>query len=85
MSNENPYRANATMELLGKQVPLKILTEEIKKQMCEITEARKCTTTFMTAIDMFMLGYIYGKRAERARRKVAPHKRFNSFKNEEVG
>ena len=37
--------------------------------MGEITAARKYTTTFVTAMDMFTLGYIYGKRAERARRK----------------
>lgn len=69
MSNDNPYMANATMELLGKQAPLSILTDEIEKQMGEITAARKYTTTFMTALDMFMLGYIHGKRAERARKK----------------
>lgn len=69
MSNDNPYETNATMEFLGKQAPLAILTDEIKKQMGEITEARKYTTTYMTALDMFMLGYIHGKRAERARRK----------------
>lgn len=69
MSNNNPYKTNATMELLGKQVTLQIITPDIEKQMDEITEAREYTATFMTSLDMFMLGYIHGKRAERARRK----------------
>lgn len=69
MNKENPYSANKTMILLGNQCHAEIITKKIRKEMGEITAARKYTTTFETAIDMFMLGYIYGKRAERARRK----------------
>lgn len=69
MSNDNPYRANTTMKLLEKQDFFSILTKEAENQMDEVMEARKYTSTFMTAVDMFMLGYINGKRAERARRK----------------
>ncbi len=70
MGNKNPYEANETMKLLGHQYITEIITKEAKKQMEEIAAARKYTTTFVTAMDMFVLGYIHGKRAERARRKA---------------
>jgi hypothetical protein len=69
MDDVKVYEVNDTMQLLGHQRPAEIITEEARKQMGEITAARKYTTTFVTAMDMFTLGYIYGKRAERARRK----------------
>lgn len=65
---ETVYEANETMKLLGHQCPADMITSEIVEQMNEITEARKYTTTFETALDMFLLGYIHGKRAERAKR-----------------
>lgn len=63
------YNLNDTMRLLGYQCLAEIITKEARKQMGEITAARKYTTTFATAMDMFTLGYINGKRADRARRK----------------
>lgn len=70
MGNKNSYEANETMKLLSHQHITEIITKEAKKQMEEIAAARKYTTTFVTAMDMFVLGYIHGKRAERARRKA---------------
>lgn len=69
MEKEDVYELNDTMRLLGHQRPSEIITEEARKQMDEITEARKFTVHFITAMDMFTLGYIYGKRAERAKKK----------------
>ena len=69
MSDVCVYELNDTMRLLGHQCPAEIITKEARKQMDEITAARKFTTTLETAMDMFTIGYIYGKRAERARRK----------------
>ncbi len=63
------YDANDTMKLIGHQCIIGKITDKAKKQMNEIVEARKYETTFGAAIDMFALGYIYGKRAERARKK----------------
>ena len=70
MGNANPYEANETMKLLGHQHIAEIITKEVRKQMGEITAARKYTTTFTAAADMFVLGYIHGKRTERAKRKA---------------
>lgn len=69
MKKKDVYELNATMRLLGHQRPGEIITEEARKQMDEIAKARKFTITFVTAMDMFTLGYIYGKRAERAKKK----------------
>ena len=69
MDDVKVYEVNDTMRLLDYQCPAEIITKEARKQMGEITTARKYTTTFATTMDMFTLGYIYGKRAARARRK----------------
>lgn len=66
---DNPYEANDTMILLGHQDIIGVYTQEARKQMNEIVNARRFTTTRETALDMFMLGFIYGKRAERRRRR----------------
>lgn len=67
----NRYKKNATMQLLGKQCAVDIFwnNEEVRKAVGEIAEAMPRTFTVDAAADIFMLGYIYGKRAERARRK----------------
>lgn len=69
---ENPYGMNETMKLLGKQcaaIPF-WRNDEVSKEIREISEARPFHFTLEAASDIFMLGYIHGKRAERARRKA---------------
>ena len=65
------YRKNKTMFMLGKNCATEAFwgNEEVKKQVHEIAEARPHHFTLEAAADIFMLGYIHGKRAERARRK----------------
>lgn len=65
------YRKNETMFILGKNCAVKVFwgNEEVKQQIRDIAEARPYRFTIEAAADIFMLGYIYGKRAERARRK----------------
>lgn len=66
----NPYEKNATMGLLGKQYGVDIFwgNDEVENAIKEIAEARPHTFTLEAAADIFILGYIYGKRAERSRR-----------------
>ncbi len=71
--SENPYIVNETMELLGHQCYLAVLTEDVRKQMNDVVEARNHFSISVADIDMFMLGYIHGKRDERARKKVGQH------------
>ena len=49
------------------------LNDEARKQVRQISEARPYSFTLAAASDIFVLGYIYGKRAERARRKGQMH------------
>lgn len=65
------YRKNKTMFMLGKNCAVKVFwgNEEVKRQIMDIKEARPHCFTLEAAADIFMLGYIHGKRAERARRK----------------
>ena len=67
----SPYEKNATMRLLGYQYPIPIFwgNDVVRAEMEQIKEARPYSFTLSAAIDIFMLGYIHGKRAERARRK----------------
>ena len=66
-----PYNANETMKLLGQQSMAYVLDRypEVEEQITEIARARPYSFTLDAACDLFLLGYIYGKRAERARRK----------------
>ena len=57
------------MKMLGRQFQLSIIGKQGFKEIDNILEARPYTATTQTAMDIFTLGYIYGKRAERARRK----------------
>ena len=66
---ESPYDKNDTMKLIGHQNILPIFTDEATKQMDDVAKARPYSFSYSGAIDMFILGYINGKRAERARRK----------------
>lgn len=67
----NPYRKNDTMRLLGHQysIPTFWSNKEVRKQIREISEGRPYSFTLSAASDIFMLGYIHGKRAERAKKK----------------
>ena len=66
----NVYKKNKTMKLLGKQrmVDGFWCNDKVRKGIDEIAEARPYSFTINAADDIFTLGYIYGKRAERARR-----------------
>lgn len=67
--DESIYDRNRTMKLIGKQYPTKILGPDSFKDIDQILNARPYSCTIDTALDIFMLGYMYGKRAERLRRK----------------
>ena len=68
-SRPSPYTLNATMQMLGHQYYLNVLTQETFSAIDDILTARPYTSTRETSMDVFMLGYIYGKRAERKRRR----------------
>lgn len=72
-SKQNPYAANATMRMLGHNSPV-MICKPIENQINDVLSARPYTTTFETAMDMVMLGYITGIRAERKRRKESQRK-----------
>lgn len=65
-----PYAANKTMQLLERQHSVKPFwrNEQVREEVREISEGRPYSFTLDAAADIFMLGYIHGKRAERARR-----------------
>ena len=65
----SPYTLNSTMQLLGKQCSCDIICNQEREEICDILRARPFTTSMDTARDIFVLGYIHGKRAERKRRK----------------
>ena len=69
--NSNPYKKNETMRILGNQCAIDTIwrNSELKKQIDDIEEARSIHIPPEIVSDFFMLGYIYGKRTERARRK----------------
>lgn len=68
---ENCYDKNPTMRLLGKQHAYGPFwgNDEVRTQIKEISEGRPYSFTFDVASDIFMLGYIHGKRSERAKKK----------------
>ena len=72
-SRKNPYAANATMKMLGHNSAA-MICKPIEDQINDVISARPYTTTFETALDMVMLGYITGIRAERKRRKESQRK-----------
>ena len=68
------YGMNETMEMLGYQCPISLLCGEgvAAKDFKNILDAHRKHGTYSLidiGIDAFLLGYIYGKRAERAQRK----------------
>lgn len=67
----NIYEKNKTMQLLGKQCMVTAFwcNDKVRKGIEEIAESRPYSFTIEAAADIFALGYIEGKRAERAKRK----------------
>ena len=65
----NLYSKNDTMKMLCKNHYMTALNGQTFSKLDDILEARPFSCTKDTAMDIFMLGYIHGKRAERARRK----------------
>ena len=67
---KNHYEINATMRLLGKQCATDVFwrNNKARKAIDEIAEARPYSFTLEAASNIFVLGYIFGKRAERARK-----------------
>ena len=65
------YRKNKTMFVIGKHCAGNVFwnNQEVKQQVKDIAEARPHSSALEVAADIFMLGYIHGKRAELARRK----------------
>lgn len=70
------YNANSTMKMLGKQCSIPLIEKEgiagnDFQDVLSAHEANGTSDYFSIAMDAFMLGYIYGKRAERARKRTA--------------
>lgn len=71
------YDANKTMRMLGNACPLAIVgkgqiaEDDFENLISAYRDVKAYPNYFEVAIDAFMLGYIHGKRAERARRKKA--------------
>lgn len=60
---------NKTIELIGQQEYSKIFGDKEKEMLKDIVNARTFTVSEETAVDIFIAGYICGKRAERKRKK----------------
>ena len=69
------YDTNKTMKMIGNSRPLAIVgngqiaEDDFKNLMSAYSDVKAYPNLYEVGIDAFMLGYIYGKRAERARRK----------------
>lgn len=65
------YDKNETMKMLGKQSTIQPFwcNDRVRKEVREIFEGRPYSFTIDAAADLFMLGYIHGKRSERVKRK----------------
>lgn len=64
------YRRNRTMEMLGQQdLAMIFCDEEIDELFEDLRAAHRYDFSFNNAVDGFLLGFICGKRKERARRK----------------
>lgn len=66
---KNIYLLNDTMKMLGKNCYMKMLGNVEFEELENIIIAHRFPCTKELAMDLFVLGYIHGKRAERARRK----------------
>lgn len=71
---ESIYNANKTMRLLGHQYADIMSNPEVSKEYLEAHKTIKENSAEMDAVDcmsLFLLGVIWGKRIERAKRKGA--------------
>lgn len=66
--NVNCYEKNDTMRLLGLQTR-EMFNNDMLSQMDDIMKARPYSATYESALDIFTLGFIFGKRSERAKKK----------------
>ena len=66
--NNWAYSKNDTMKLISHQRAC-IISKEMHEQLQEIITARPYEMSERAAYDALILGYIHGKRAERAKRK----------------
>lgn len=73
---ETIYDKNETMRMLGNNTYMGALNKQTFSELDNILEARPYTCTRDTAMDIFMLGFIHGKRADRVRRKAVQHERY---------
>lgn len=67
----NPYEKNETMQLLGRQYSAELfwLNSKVREEIEQILSARPYEFSIEASSDIFMLGFIHGKRRERARRE----------------
>ena len=70
------YNTNSTMQMLGKQYVIPLIGEggiaaDDFRNVLDAHRSNKTNDYFNIGVDFFMLGYIYGKRAERSRKKIA--------------
>lgn len=68
------YEINKTMEMLGHQYVFSLISKdgvahEDFHNILDAYEKKGNHSLYEVGVDAFMLGYIYGKRAERARRR----------------
>ena len=63
------YQSSETMRMIGNQYFSKIIMEEQINAIKDIIKAYPNGLTTDTAIDVFLLGFIYGKREERKKNK----------------
>lgn len=66
---QSVYEKNETMKMLGRNSCFQFSQTDAMQKIDDIIEARPLSCTLDAAMDIFLIGYIYGKRAERARRK----------------
>ncbi len=68
-----PFNHSQTMKIIGKQHTGEIIKEKEAKEIDDVLETARCRnlikSEFEVIVRVFILGYIYGKRAERAKRK----------------
>ena len=71
MAEKFLYRMNDTMELLGHQCTMGFAGFDKLEDIFAAHRAKGTNNYYDVATDAFSLGYIMGKRAERAKRKRA--------------
>lgn len=84
---KNRYTANETMKLLGKQYHSAIIDARVYAEIKDILQAHGFDNALnnafnlgMMGVDIFMLGFIYGKRVERARKRNVYINNYNTDK-----